>query len=97
MRAEIVRVFAEHDVNLVPFGGVEGHDFGFSAIAEADIMHGDIAVEFIEGQTRNARLGGAWIPRSLADALAQDHHFALILVQTPDEKKWITVPISGGN
>ncbi len=37
------------------------------------------------------------VQKSLADALAQDHHFALILVQTPDEKKWITVPISGGN
>ena len=29
-------------------------------------------------------------------ARVPNHHFALILVQTPDEKKWITMPISGG-
>jgi serine protease Do len=37
------------------------------------------------------------VQQRLADALAKDHHFALILVQTTDEKKWITVPISRGN
>jgi serine protease Do len=37
------------------------------------------------------------VQQHLADALSQNHHFALLLVQTPDEKKWITVPISGGN
>jgi serine protease Do len=37
------------------------------------------------------------VQQRLADALAQNRHFALLLVQTPDEKKWITVPISGGN
>ena len=37
------------------------------------------------------------VQQHLADALAHSHHFALLLVQTPDERKWIPVPISSGN
>lgn len=37
------------------------------------------------------------VQQHLTDALAHDHHFALLLVQTPDERKWLTVPISSGN
>ena len=35
------------------------------------------------------------VQQRLSDALAQNHRFALLLVQTADEKKWVTVPISG--
>jgi len=37
------------------------------------------------------------VQQKLADAQAQNRRFALLLVQTADEKKWVTVPISNGN
>ena len=36
------------------------------------------------------------VQKQLADALAQNRHYALLLVQTSDERKWIPVPIGGG-
>jgi serine protease Do len=35
------------------------------------------------------------VQQRLSDALGQNHRFALLLVQTADEKKWVTVPIGG--
>jgi len=34
------------------------------------------------------------VQKHLADALAHDHHFALLLVQKPNERKWVTMPIA---
>jgi serine protease Do len=37
------------------------------------------------------------VQQRLTDAQAQKRRFALLLVQTSDEKKWLTVPINSGN
>jgi serine protease Do len=36
------------------------------------------------------------VQKGLADALARNHHHALLLVQKPDQREWVSIPIGSG-
>ena len=77
------------DVSGVLVSGVEPN----TTASDQGLTAGDVIVRVQDAAVSTPEE----VQQHLADALAQNRHFALILVQTPDEKKWITVPISGGN
>jgi serine protease Do len=76
---------------------------GVSGVLVSDITHnstasdqglaaGDVIVKVQQERVSTP----AEVQQGLSDALAQDHHHALLLVQKPDAQQWVTLPIGSG-
>jgi serine protease Do len=76
---------------------------GVSGVLVSDITHnstasdqgiaaGDVIVKVQQAPVSTP----AEVQQGLTDALAQDHHHALLLVQKPGAQEWLTLPIGSG-
>jgi len=63
-----------------------------STASDRGLVAGDVIVKVQQAPVT----APADVQQGLTDALAQDRHHALLLVQTPDALQWITLPIGSG-